>query len=261
MKVRIFLTVMSALFYGTSIWGQEVRMSVEQWDSHKHSTDSLNKTILELRNSINTQDSINRIELHFKDSQIEDMECRFDNLKALYRTDSARLITVQNLLGIEKDSIILLNQRMVEIEKKIEFADRCIGRFSNGRLFQSYNKELVNEAKAMFARISSKAVLQEFEQVPPLLDYYESAFHEIMTIIDNAQKDEDRTNKFNADPYREKYIQELLHSQYYRRYYSKEWNIPYLNRQIDKALKRLKSHNTKDAPYANFIDILEDNEY
>ena len=82
---------------------------------------------------------------------------------------------------------------------------------------------------------------------------YEYCNNEIHSILDKAQNDPDRAgNPFMANEYKDKYINHLKNSRYYRNYMEKkvEYSIEYLDGIVNEALNLLSQHSSQ-----NIIDL------
>lgn len=220
----------------------------------------------------------------------EQFDAIFEENQKLKKNNDERLIICKNQ-NSSKDSLIKYLQSLIKIkcdsiEKNIKeqdrlksqlsdykvkvradstklfFADRCIGRFSNSRLYTAYDEKRINEAIESFAQIDNKYIKNEFKQVEELLkDYqlYNSAF---LDILKEAQNDADRLNKFKEADFRANYMSKLDQMDYYQKYYKNKqinaelWSIPFLDKQISMAKELLKKHK-KDG-YADFSSIIFD---
>ena len=61
----------------------------------------------------------------------------------------------------------------------------------------------------------------------------------------------------NHDAGATKYKRKIENMMYYWKYYKEEWNIRYLNEQIDKAVQIINNH--KDGKFADFSSLIDPN--
>lgn len=144
------------------------------------------------------------------------------------------------------------------------FIEECICRYANGRLALKYDEENVNKAIHYMDSVKDEGLLKRFVDVLGLLRRYSTDYNEFMVVINEAQKDIDRTDPLSDESYRKKYIDRLKNLRYYKDYYIpnenkwKDWRIYYLSDEIDKAISLLSRHNLNtNSPYkADFRYLL-----
>lgn len=136
------------------------------------------------------------------------------------------------------------------------FIEECICRFANGRLALKYDEENVNKAIHYMDSVKDEELRKRFVDVPGLLRRYSTDYNEFMVVINEAQKDIDRTDPLSDESYRKKYIGRLKNLRYYKDYFIpnenkwKGWRIYYLSDEIDKAINLLGRHNlNSNTPY------------
>ena len=208
-------------------------------------TDSLKCIADSIHNKIESTDSTccnNSEELEFVDSLRKRVYA--DSIKANMLKDSL-INVIQNK---EKEIIAL--------RAYISVFDTCMVKLANHCLSKPFNKKEVNYAIENFEKIYSWELKKEMAIVKELLNYYEKAHIEFQTILKHAQDDPNRENPFaNHQEYIDIYKRKIENMSYFWKYYKKNWNIIYLNGEIDKALKILKKHtNDKPADFSTLID-------
>lgn len=187
-----------------------------------------------------------------------------DSTKFIIDSLSQKLLmldSINNSIKFQYDSLINLidnkDQEIENLKERIYFADTCIVKLSNLRLYLPFNKEKVNEAIKSFDKIYSSKLKEDMSIILTLLKNYEHYYKEFLSIIEEAQKDDkNRNNIFNIDDYKNKYKYKIENMSYYINYYNGDWKIIYLNKQIDKALKILEEHS--DSKKANFNSLINE---
>lgn len=139
------------------------------------------------------------------------------------------------------------------------FIEKCICRFANGQLALKYDEDNVNRAICYMDSIKDKSLIDRYKnnaKVDKLLLRYAKDYEEFIGVISEAQKDIYRTNPLFQESYRDTFINRLKNLSYYKDYRSpdknkwKDWGIPYLNGEIDKAIMLLERHSfDSDAPF------------
>ena len=119
------------------------------------------------------------------------------------------------------------------------------------------NKADVDEAIKYFDRIYSSELKEDMSIVQELLYNYERSYREFQSIMKEAQSDIDRESPFACEEYRNKYKRKIENMMYYWKYYKEEWNIRYLNEQIDKAIQIINNH--KDGKFADLSSLIDPN--
>lgn len=187
-----------------------------------------------------------------------------DSTKFIIDSLSQKLLmldSINNSIKFQYDSLINLidnkDQEIENLKERIYFADTCIVKLSNLRLYLPFNKEKVNEAIKSFDKIYSSKLKEDMSIILTLLKNYEHYYKEFLSIIEEAQKDDkNRNNIFNIEDYKNKYKYKIENMSYYINYYNGDWKIIYLNKQIDKALKILEEHS--DSKIANFNFLIKE---
>lgn len=181
-----------------------------------------------------------------------------DSTKFIIDSLSQKLLmldSINNSIKFQYDSLTNLIEE--NLKERIYFADTCIVKLSNLRLYLPFNKEKVNEAIKSFDKIYSSKLKEDMSIILTLLKNYEHYYKEFLSIIEEAQKDDkNRNNIFNIDDYKNKYKYKIENMSYYINYYNGDWKIIYLNKQIDKALKILEEHS--DSKKANFNSLIKE---
>lgn len=213
-----------------------------------------NKSQIEKVDSIKrVEDSLKR-ELVLINSELHDNIKRIDSIKSNAKQDSLRLIS-------QRDSLLnVIRHKDSEIETLKEntgFVDTCIYRLANRWLYERFDKAYVDQAINFFGRINSSKLKEEFSMILELLRNYEVSYQEFQTIIKEAQSDIDRNSPFAYEQYRDKYKRKIENMKYYKTYYPKDWNIRYLNNQIDKAIQIIDNH--KIGKFADFSTLIDKN--
>lgn len=217
----------------------EEMVNIDNSDSLKYLVDSLYKVLL-------YNDSISAVNMRIVDS-----------LKKQVYNDSLRIVSINrqvdsllNLLGIK-------NKELIKLKSNMGFVDTCMVRLANRWLYEPFSVEDVNEAISYFDRIYSNKLKNDLSIVQELLKNYERSYREFQAILRSAQEDPNRESPFACAEYKQKYIQQIKDMTYYWKYYKKDWNIRYLNEQIDRAIEILNNH--EDGKYADFILLMDPN--
>lgn len=187
-----------------------------------------------------------------------------DSTKFIIDSLSQKLLMLDSInssIKFQYDSLTNLidnkNQEIENLKERIYFADTCIVKLSNLRLYLPFNKEKVNEAIKSFDKIYSPKLKEDMSIILTLLKNYEHYYKEFLSIIEEAQKDDkNRNNIFNIEDYKNKYKYKIENMSYYINYYNGDWKIIYLNKQIDRALKILEEHS--DSKIANFNFLIKE---
>lgn len=152
----------------------------------------------------------------------------------------------------------LISSKDAEIRRLTEeraFVDTCMARLANRWLYEKFDEQDVNEAIGYFNRILSTQLRRERSVILELLKNYKPAYMEFQSILQAAQRDQDRNNPFSVDDYKARYKSRIESMPYYIRYYNESWNIRYLNERIKDALARIKAHSSeKPADFSDLID-------
>lgn len=191
-----------------------------------------------------------------QDSRDERCAVLVDSLRQKHQADSLKMA-----MGIsrERDSLLAEIKRkdgmIAQYEARMDYVDTCLLKFANRELYERFDREAVNDAISYVDRICSSGFRQEYSIVQELLRVYERSYKDFQQILRQAQNDGDRISPFAVEEYKKRYIQEIKGMDYYKRYYGGDWNIRYLNGQIDDALKMLGIHSIeKPADFTPLID-------
>lgn len=169
--------------------------------------------------------------------------------------DSLKIDSLLEILNIKEKEIDKIKIENTKLRSNIGFVDTCMVKLANRWLYEKYNKSDVDEAIKYFDRIYSSKLKDELSIVQRLLRDYERSYKDFQFIIQQAQQDIDRENPFAVDSYKQKYIHKIKSMLYYMQYYNEEWNIRYLNEQINRALDLLNNHSgNKQADFSYIID-------
>lgn len=219
--------------------GKIERDKIENVDSIKYVADSL-------RRELSHRDSIANANIKL-----------IDSIRLSVKQDSMRMIVRANR---QKDSLMLVirdkEKEIAKLQGNMGFVDTCMVKLANRWLYERYDRAAVKEAISYFDRIYSSKLKEGMSIVQELLRDYERSYREFQSIIKEAQSDIDRESPFACDEYRNKYKRKIENMMYYWKYYKKEWNIRYLNEQIDQAVQIINNHeNGKFADFSSLIDL------
>ena len=247
MITKSLILLIISLFISTNILAQDKKKAskgksnedrIENVDSIKLVADSLHRELVR-------RDSVSRVNTILMDSIIADA-----------RQDSLRLTVAANR---QRDSLLnvirLKDREITTLKANTGFVDTCMVRLANRWLYVRFDKADVDEAIKYFDRIYSSKLKEDMSIVQELLRDYERSYREFQSIIKEAQSDIDRESPFACDEYRNKYKRKIENMMYYWKYYKKEWNIKYLNEQIDKAIQIINNH--KDGKFADFTSLID----
>lgn len=189
------------------------------------------------------------------DTLLVEKSMRIEALEKRVNYDSLKIDSLLEILNIKEKEIDKIKIENTKLRSNIGFVDTCMVKLANRWLYEKYNKSDVDEAIKYFDRIYSSKLKDELSIVQRLLRDYERSYKDFQFIIQQAQQDIDRENPFAVDSYKEKYIHKIKSMLYYMQYYNEEWNIRYLNEQINRALDLLNNHSgNKQADFSYIID-------
>lgn len=156
----------------------------------------------------------------------------------------------------ERDrQIQALQLRIKEIEGRLVFADSIVARLSNDCLRKKYEPALVREALDNFSQMYSTELQSKLSPVKNLLQNYGSYYQEIITILQTAQSNSDLTIPSIGKKTANQYVTEIKNSAYYRKCYKKNWNIPFLEKLIDRSVKSLQEFDPMTMNGITLIDF------
>ena len=163
------------------------------------------------------------------------------------------IIVYQDSLSILKAALKAKEDEYNKLLEDLDFADQCMMALAYRRCIEPYDKNSVDTALEYFGKLHKKETKEEMEGLRKALLDYEYCNNEIHSILDKAQNDPDRAgNPFMANEYKDKYINQLKNSRYYRNYMEKkvEYSIEYLDGIVNEALNLLSQHSSQ-----NIIDL------
>lgn len=209
--------------------------------------DSLYVIIDSLKTQLSLQDSLVN-EINEKGRTIDSLQHAIIGHVERTQKSTVVLDSLQNQIAVKDKEILSLRA-------DIGFVDTCMVKLANRWLYERYDKKDVEEAIAYFDRIYSRKLKQDLSIVQTLLRDYEGAYKEFQTILKQAQADLDRTSPFAVEDYKKRYLDRLKTMSYYRKYFKSEWNIRYLNEQIQNSIDRLQKHSEKNT--TDFEDMID----
>lgn len=177
-----------------------------------------------------------------------------------YYSDSLKqIVALRPTAEIESLRSEIEKQRefIVKLEGSIAYIDTVMVRLANDKLYGKYDEEKIDRTIKDFDRIYSTMIKKDFSQVRELLIAYKSSYNELLEILRDANEDDLKSFGFASNEYVEKYINRIKNMYYYRKYYSSDWSIIYLNKKIDEAIKLLENHNPPEKP-VDFSKMLEE---
>ena len=192
-----------------------------------------------LNDTINKRDSIIAYERYYSDS--------LKQIVALRPT--VEIESLRNEIKKQREFII-------KLEGSIAYIDTVMVRLANDKLYDEYNEKKIDKTIKDFDRIYSTMIKKDFSQVRELLIAYKSSYNELLEILRDADMDNRKDRGFASNEYVEEYIGRIKNMYYYKKYYSSDWSIIYLNNKIDEVIKRLENHNPPEKP-ADFSDMLD----
>ncbi len=248
MKIKGLILILVSLFISTNIMAQDKLKTLFKGKSKKNkieNVDSIKLVADSLHRELVNRDSVYRVNIGV-----------IDSIRANARQDSLRLTVAAKR---QRDSLLnvirLKDREIITLKANTGFVDTCMVKLANRWLYERFDKTDIDEAIKYFDRIYSSKLKEEMSIVQELLRNYERSYREFQTIIKEAQSDIDRRNPFTCEEYRDKYKRRIENMMYYWKYYKSEWNIRYLNEQIDKAVQIINNH--KDGKYADFSSIID----
>lgn len=123
------------------------------------------------------------------------------------------------------------------LRAQILLGDSSIIRYGNRRLYERFNRDLVNHASRLFTRIHSTELKGLYGEVGVLLNKYEAYLIELRDGLKKANK-LPRGDKFLDNIFTPKANRLLKGLSYYRKYYNNEsWTVPHLNELYKAAFE------------------------
>ena len=163
------------------------------------------------------------------------------------------IIAYQDSLSALRAALKAKEDEYNKLVEDLDFADQCLMALAYNRCIDPFDKEDVETAIGFFDRLHKEETKKEYEGLRKALMEYEYCNNEIHSILDKAQNDPDRAgNPFLANEYKDKYINQLKNSRYYRNYMEKkvEYSLEYLDGIVNEALNLLSQHSSQ-----NIIDL------
>lgn len=155
----------------------------------------------------------------------------------MYEVDSlkSRIKMMQIEITEKEKQISLLKNRLM-------FADSCFLRISNDCLRKKYDPVRVNEAIVNFQKMYSKKLQETFSPLKLLLENYKVYYNEIFMTFKSIESDKEVLNLFSFQDAVKNSIARIKTTSYYRKVYSSNWTIMFLNDKVDEAIRRLETH-------------------
>jgi len=163
------------------------------------------------------------------------------------------IIAYQDSLAALKTALKVREDEYNKLVEDLDFADQCMMALAYRRCIEPYDKNSVDTALEYFGKLHKKETKEEMEGLRKALLDYEYCNNEIHSILDKAQNDSDRDwNTSMAKEYKERYINQIKNSKYYKTYMEKkvEYSIEYLDGIVNEALNLLSQHSSQ-----NIIDL------
>lgn len=250
MRIKELIVILVSLLITTNVMAQDKQKTFFKGKSNKDRIENVDSIKL-------VADSLHR-ELVRKDSASRANTRLIDSIRTNAKQDLLRLTVAANR---QRDSLLnvirLKDREITTLKANTGFVDTCMVRLANRWLYEKFDKTDVDEAIKYFDKIYSSKLKQEMSIVQELLRNYERSYREFQSIMKEAQSDIDRESPFTCEQYRDKYKRKIENMMYYWKYYKEEWNIRYLNEQIDKALQIINNH--KDGKFADFSSLIDSN--
>lgn len=250
MKMKGLIIILVSLFLSSNIMAQDKQRTFFKGKSNKdkiENIDSIKLVADSLHRELVRRDSVSHVNLKL-----------IDSIRKNARQDSLRLTVAANR---QRDSLLniirLKDREITTLKANTGFVDTCMVKLANRWLYERFDKADVDEAIKYFDRIYSSKLKEEMSIVQELLRNYERSYREFQAIMKEAQSDIDRESPFTCEQYRDKYKRKIENMMYYWKYYKEEWNIRYLNEQIDKAIQIVNNH--KDGKFADFSSLIDPN--
>ena len=160
----------------------------------------------------------------------------------IYKKETDSLRCVISKLAADTLELKKINAKLYQ---RLLFADSCFLRVSNDCLRQKYDSMRVNKAIENFGIMYSPQLQKTFAPLKSLLENYDRYYREIHDLLAKIENDKGMTNVFTGQNAIKKNIEEIKSTDYYKKAYSANWTIMYLDDVIDKAIVRLKTFNPK----------------
>lgn len=250
MSKKGLIVFLVSLFMTTNVMAQDKQKTLFKGKSNKDKIENVDSIKF-------VADSLHR-ELVRRDSALRVNTRLIDSIKTNAKQDSLRMTVAASR---QRDSLLnvirLKDSEITTLKANTGFVDTCMVKLANRWLYEQFDKTDVDDAIKYFDRIYSSKLKEEMSIVQDLLRNYERSYREFQSIMKDAQSDIDRENPFACEEYRNKYKRKIENMMYYWKYYKEEWNIRYLNEQIDKALQIINKH--ADGKFADFSTLIDPN--
>lgn len=250
MRIKGLILILVSVFLTTNVMAQDKQKTFFKGKSNKErieNVDSIKLIADSLHRELVRRDSVSHVNIKL-----------IDSIRSNAKQDSLRLTVAANR---QRDSLLniirLKDREITTLKANTGFVDTCMIKLANRWLYERFDKADVDEAIKYFDRIYSSKLKEEMSIVQELLRNYERSYREFQSIMKEAQSDIDRESPFACEQYRDKYKRKIENMMYYWKYYKEEWNIRYLNEQIDKAIQIINNH--KDGKFADFSTLIDPN--
>lgn len=155
-----------------------------------------------------------------------------------------------------KQVIADLETENAKLKRQLVFADSCFLRVSNDCFRKPYSEERVGQALNNFNNMYSKTLRESFSPLETLLKGYGKYYQELMTTFAQIERTK-MDNLFTGEKVQTENIQRIKSTVYYRKVYSANWTIMYLNNAIDQAIKRIKNYDRRQHKPIKLVELLK----
>lgn len=235
MKKILFIAIAWAFCLNSTIYAQSAR-TPRNWSkmSFKEKTkynDGLEKKILALQDSISIlrTDSVSMVEQVFK------LDSEFNSNKKFY--DKASLTVNNNQVQKKKlgQEIESYNSELSDLSKY----DNYIIAYAKDKLRYPWNSS-VNSAIAAIDSLKDEKLRAKYAETRTLLKGYEQLYSEVISVIEEAQRDPTRLDTTLVMNYKERTVSLIDHTKYEENY---KGRIPFLEILIKEFRSRLNRHS------------------
>lgn len=165
--------------------------------------------------------------------------------------------SLKNVIALLKKEKQKLDSVNGKLKERLQFADSCFLRVSNDCFRKKYDKATVDEAIANFGRMYSPQLQKSFAPLKYLLENYGSYYKEISDLFGQIENDKKMGNPFAGNQEKMVNVNKIKATTYYKKVYSANWTIMYLNDVIDKAINRLKTYAVGPQKTIKLTDLLK----
>ena len=136
--------------------------------------------------------------------------------------------------------------------------DTCVVRTALAALEKPYDEEIVKETITQFELIHPDLQTQ-LSELLVLLKKYGGFYEEYRQVLMDLQYDPAK-NVFETEAYSNKWTTKVKNLSYYKTYYAKGWNIPYLDAKYKDVMSRINANKKakKKAELADFTDLINE---